>query len=129
MAAPSEGPSATDAPPAIALVAQDLLWQSRIRAAADASGRAVRVPEDLDGLRTLLAEGVVDLVLVDLHHPRTDPLAAVRAAKEAPAKVHVVAYGSHKDVERLRAAREAGADEAVPNSRMEETLHRRLGTL
>jgi hypothetical protein len=38
----------------------------------------------------------------------------------------VVAFGSHVRAELLRAAREAGA-EAVPNSRVEETVRRMIG--
>lgn len=110
-----------EAPPAILLVAHDLMWLSKVRSAAEASGRAVRVPQDLDALRTLIAEGVADRVLVDLHHPRIDPLAAIAAAKEADG-VRVVAYGSHVDVERLQAALQAGADAAMPNSEMQRRL-------
>ena len=61
-----------------------------------------------------LAGSAFDRVVVDLS--RGDALDAIARAATYPG-VHVVAYGSHVDDERLAHARAAGAHEVLPRSR------------
>lgn len=64
---------------------------------------------DLSGL------GPEALVLVDLNHP-SGAVEAIRALKGTDPAPRVIAFGSHVDAERLKAAREAGADKILARS-------------
>lgn len=90
-----------------AYLVNDLLWDSRIRAAARAQGAsAVRVHawSDLD---RMLGSGDLGLVLVDLEHPSAGQLVAQTKTILA-AGVQVVAWGPHVASDPLAQAREAG---------------------
>jgi DNA-binding response OmpR family regulator len=96
--------------PTIDVLVSDLMFQPRIVDAARALGyevRVVGVAEQRDG---------ASLVVVDLHEPSMDAAGVIRAARSRGARV--LAFGRHTDVEALRAARDAGADEVVPRSQL-----------
>lgn len=97
----------------IVVACPDLLFRARIFAAAEAAGVAVTSvkPADLPTVE----KGA--LVLVDLEVPGVVPHAAAAVAAGA----RVVGFGSHKDVARLAAARQAGID-AMPRSAFVERL-------
>ena len=84
----------------------DLMSSTRLQDAARALGHectVVRRPEAMIG-----ALAGVDLVVADLDIATGDGVAAVRLAHDAG--VTVIAYGGHVAVERLQAARDAGAE-------------------
>jgi CheY-like chemotaxis protein len=100
----------------VVAVVDDLMFGSRIRAAAKQAGvRAVfvRNAEDL----VSRAAGA-DLVLLDLNTRWLDAPAAVRSLKAnaATATVRVVAFGPHVEGDALTAARKAGADQVLARS-------------
>lgn len=74
-----------------------------------------------------------NLVVVDLNAPRVGGIPPIARLKSDPvlAGVPVIAFGSHVNAELLRAAREAGAEEALAKSRfvtaMGDLFHRYLG--
>ena len=84
---------------------RDLFFRGRIQAILGAAGSAVVREDPLDLAVLELGKAGVDERIRDL----------VRRG------VPVVAFGSHVDVDALRAARNAGA-RAVPNSEVESTL-------
>ena len=103
----------------IAITVSNLIFQSRVRAAALDLGLDVayaHTPATFDAA----IEHRPALVVVDLKELNLDPIDAVARAKAAGAAV--LAFGPHTDAETLRAARTAGADLAVPRSRFKAEL-------
>jgi DNA-binding NarL/FixJ family response regulator len=99
----------------IALAVSELIFQSRIRAAAEALGLAIAVADVPASLDAAIATRPAALV-VDLQDRGIDPVAAIGAAKAAG--LRVLAFGRHTDAASLRAARTAGADTVVPRSQL-----------
>lgn len=94
----------------------DLMFGSRIRAAAQQAGVSVvfvRTPADLKE-----RAATADLVLLDLETRWLDVPAAITALKgTAPtAVVPIVVFGPHVSGEALSAARDAGADRVLARS-------------
>lgn len=108
-------------PARIHLLIDDLFFRARVEATA----RALDVPLALARSGADLSERVGNdpgaIVLVDLNHP-DDPIAAIRSLKEKAPSPHVVAFGSHVDSERLKAARDAGADRVLARSAFTDRL-------
>ncbi|MBI5285646.1 MAG: hypothetical protein HY874_11180 [Chloroflexi bacterium] len=99
----------------IAVAVSELIFQSRIRAAAEALGLAIAVADGPASLDATIAARPAALV-VDLQDRSIDPIAAITAAKAAG--LRVLAFGRHTDAASLRAARTAGADTVVPRSQL-----------
>jgi hypothetical protein len=103
----------------ILVAVRDLVFRSKIHAAAGRLGVPVRLaPRGLP-----LADAVRELgggvALVDLSEPGV--LEQVRAAKQAGG-VRVVGFLGHLDVDLARAAREAGADEVLSRGQFVQRL-------
>src|SRR2546425_5671096 len=94
------------------LATRDLLFRSKLGAVVAAAG--AEVSRD---------EAACDLAVLELTGAGTAERIAELVGRGTP----VLAYGSHFEVELLRAAREAGAT-AVPNSQVEERLRDLLNT-
>jgi hypothetical protein len=73
-------------------------------------------PEENPG--AVIARVSPALVVVALDAPRS--METIEAGKRAGA--HVLAFGSHKNVELMRAAKAAGCDQVVPRSQMAADL-------
>ena len=101
--------------PVIALVVSDLMFQSRIAAAAERLGLTVRIETTSE-----LTDGDAAAVIVDLHEAGIDPLETIRSAHAAGARV--LAFGRHTEPGLLRSARDAGAEIVVPRSQLVEEL-------
>ena len=101
----------TDAPPnrvpvavrSVTILADDLIWSTRLADAVRAAGAQPKVVRSLDGLAGSSAEAVI----VDLTARAYDGVAAVGLAKAAGARV--VAVGQHDDAALRKAALDAGA--------------------
>jgi hypothetical protein len=96
----AHGPAAAGG--VVAVLADDLIWASRLADAITAAGgtpRRIRRTADLDG---------APRAIVDLTARAYDGVDAVRAASRAGARV--VAVGQHDDAALRRAALEAGAE-------------------
>jgi CheY-like chemotaxis protein len=97
-------------------VVDDLLFSSKIRAVAQASGAPVTFARSLDAALTAVLDEQAELVIIDLEG-RIDAIAAIRAIRQtARPDLRIVGYGSHVNVERLQAARDAGCDQPMPRS-------------
>ncbi|MGE5801622.1 MAG: hypothetical protein ACM358_05155 [Gemmatimonadota bacterium] len=83
----------------------DLFFRAKIQATIGAAGGAV------------VREDPLDLAVLELGKPGVDERIRDLVRRGVP----VIAFGSHVDVDALRAARHAGA-RAVPNSEVASTL-------
>ena len=112
-AAPA-GPSApVAAATSVAILADDLIWATRLADAVVAAGGAPRRVRRLEDLAALLAPvesvpGPPSLVIVDLTARAYDGVAAIRVASGTGARI--VAVGQHDDAPLRKAALEAGAE-------------------
>lgn len=103
----------------VAIAVSNLIFQSRVRAAALELGLDVAYADTPSTFADAIG-GAPAVVVVDLKELNLDPIDAVARAKAAGAAV--LAFGPHTDAETLRAARSAGADLAVPRSRFKAEL-------
>lgn len=110
----------------IVIVVVDLLFQSRIQAAAEALGLGVRIADTPANAEAALAAGPA-LAVIDVDAAGIDTPSAIRAAKAAGAKV--LAFGRHTEPQALRAARDAGADVVVARSQLAAELPELMQTL
>jgi CheY-like chemotaxis protein len=106
-------------PTPILVAVRDLVFRSKIHAAAERLG----VPVRFAPRGTPLSEAARDLgegtVLADLAEPGV--LDEVRAAKRA-GKVRVVGFLGHLEVDLARAASEAGVDEVLSRGQLVQRL-------
>jgi hypothetical protein len=93
--------------PAVAILADDLIWASRLVDAVRAAGGEPRRARDVAGLSGLLAAGA-GFAIVDLTARAYDGVAAVGDA--ATANARVLAVGQHDDVDLRKRALAAGAE-------------------
>jgi DNA-binding response OmpR family regulator len=91
----------------VVVVADDLIWASRLRAAVERADAAPLVAKSLGELSSALTGGEVGAVLVDLNGRAYDGVEAVRTATVAGRTV--LAVGQHEDLELRRRALDAGA--------------------
>lgn len=97
----------------MAVLADDLIWASRLVAAVERGGaqptpaRSARELQAVLDDAALRGEPAVDAVVVDLNGRQYDGVGAVRAAAERG--VTVIAVGQHEDQPLRRRALDAGA--------------------
>ena len=92
----------------VAVLADDLIWSTRLRDALTAAGAEPRPARTLPAFEALLADPTTDRVVVDLTARAYDGVAALALAREAGRRS--LAVGQHDDHELRRRARAAGAD-------------------
>ena len=93
-----------DGSPIVLVIADDLIWGTRLAEAVTAAGGEARRARRLDGL----SDAGATYAIVDLTARAYDGIAAVRQAAGSGARV--VAVGQHDDVALRKAAIEAGAE-------------------
>ena len=95
-------------------VIDDLMLQSRVSAAAKASGAQIRFAGSEEAAFACAAEGP-GLILVDLNGRRTNPIPLVMRLKAdaALSQIRVVGFVSHVDAGTIAEARAAGIDEVL----------------
>ena len=89
------------------VLADDLIWASRLSDALVAAGARSQRARRLEDLVTLLGTGA-SLAIVDLTARAYDGVEAIRAAAGAGARV--IAVGQHDDIALRKAAIAAGAE-------------------
>ncbi len=102
------GPSGRDRP-SVAILGDDLIWSTRLRAVVAARGGVPVAARDLDGFAEALHGA--GFALVDATARAYDPLEAVRIAGAMGARVICVAQ--HDDASFRSAARAAGAEKVL----------------
>jgi hypothetical protein len=109
--------------------ASDLVWSTRIRAAAEDAGVPSRPVRDVGMLEARLADSPVRALVVDLEafEMAMSLLSRLRgpAAEDRERRVRTLAFGPHVATERLEAARGAGADRVLARG----AFDRRLGEI
>lgn len=108
-------------PARVHVLIDDLFFRAKVEATARALDVAVDAATSAADLSARVAGDPDAVVLVDLNHP-ADPIAAIRSLKDGAPSPRVVAFGSHVDAERLKAARDAGADRVLARSAFTERL-------
>jgi CheY-like chemotaxis protein len=105
------------------VLSDDLLDASRVIGEGRPVGLQLIQCKDQSALLAA-AEREPVVAILDLHNPGLDvvPVVADLKAKH----VRVIAFGSHVDVARLKAARQAGCDEVLPRSAFFEGLAAKL---
>jgi PleD family two-component response regulator len=111
-------------PTRIVAVVRDLFFAIRIRETLAPRGYAVAVAKTNDALDAALAEGPAALLIVDLAFTAIEPAALIARLKgdAASAAIPILAFGSHLDQTSRDAAKAAGADRVVANSKLAEAL-------
>ena len=104
------------------LLADDFLFISRVQGHARALGFDVRSVRSVEALLAKASETKPACVLIDVHVAGARIAELVPALKAISPAMTVVAYGSHVAADALRAAREAGCDLVMPNSKFVESL-------
>lgn len=96
----------------------DMFFASKIRAAAEHLGVTLRSMRNPDLLMNAARESNADLIIVDLHAQKLDPIALARALKsdEQLKSIPLLGFFSHVQTELQREALAAGFDEVVPRS-------------
>jgi CheY-like chemotaxis protein len=98
----------------------DLMFGTQIEGVLERLGYEAELVGDADALARRAREAAPALVLVDLAARGVDVPAAIRALKADAATqgIPVVAFGPHLDAAAQEAARAAGADAVVANSKL-----------
>ena len=96
----------------------DMFFASKISATARALGMVVSFPRTQAALISLAREELPDLLVVDLHNAKINPIeiAAQMKSIEPLRSVPLLGFFSHVNVELQRQALEAGYDEVIPRS-------------
>ncbi len=102
----------------------DMFFISKIRATAEHLGIDVRFARNLDSLLTSARENKADLIIVDLHAQKIDPIALATALKSDPElqAIELLGFFSHVQTDLMREATKAGYDRVMPRSAFSNDL-------
>ncbi len=119
----SPSPDSLPDGPVVAILEEDLFFSTRLMDVVVAQGGRPALVESPAALVDTVDSQDPVLILLDLKTPG-DWQEAIRTLKSRPhtRQIPLYAFGSHVDVETLRAARQAGADHAWARSKMMEEL-------
>lgn len=106
----------------IVFVSDDVFFWARVHALAKSLGRdAVRAGDEA-AMHAVFSQGGVSRVIVDLGCRAVDGLAWAAKWKGVSPAPELVAFGSHVNEAAFEAARAAGFDHVMPNSRFNRQL-------
>jgi CheY-like chemotaxis protein len=108
----------------ILAILDDLMFTSKIRAAAARLGLTVSVVRSADAAIAGMRASPPSLVILDLSNPRIDALGSVGTIKADPAlaRIPIVGFASHVQTDVIEAARKAGVDEVLARSAFTQRL-------
>ena len=106
----------------ILFVSDDIFFWARVQGTAKALGRSVARVGDEAAMEAAFREGNVSRVIVDLGARSVDVLAWAGKWKALAPAPHLIAFGSHVNEDAFAAARDAGFDLVMPNSRFNRSL-------
>lgn len=110
----------------ILYLAADLLWATRIKAAAEDLGLAARPVRSLAMLDERLKDTEPTALILDLEAPEVamEMLARLRGPEAAATEraIRIVAFAPHVKTDLMRAARDAGADQVLPRGAFDHGL-------
>lgn len=102
----------------ILAVVDDMFFVSKIRATGKALGMVVNFPRTLDALVEAAVEDPPQLIVVDLHNQKLNPIEVAGRLKsnEKLREIPLLGFFSHVQVDLQRQAVEAGYDQVLPRS-------------
>jgi len=108
----------------IVAVVDDLFFAAKIQEVARQVGATVETAQARALTVEALREKNPALVIIDLNATSADTVELIRQIKAsaALASVPIIAFLSHVQVERMRAAQEAGCEQVLPRSKFSATL-------
>ena len=107
----------------------DMFFSSKIRTTAEHLGVTLRSVRNLETLLSIARETAPDLIVVDLHSERIDPLAVAQALKadQQFASIPLLGFFSHVQTDLKESALAAGYDSVIPRSLFSRDLAAILG--
>jgi PleD family two-component response regulator len=108
----------------ILAILDDLMFTSKIRAAAKQCGVTVIVARSQEAALAELRQHRPALVIFDLNNPRTNPLGIVgdMKADASLANIRTLGFVSHVQADLIDAARQAGVGEVLARSAFSERI-------
>jgi DNA-binding NarL/FixJ family response regulator len=105
-------------PRTVIAAVEDMLFASKIRARAEHLDVTLRSVRNLDTLLQVARETGADLIIVDLHAERVDPIAVAKALKsdDQISSIRLLGFFSHVRTDLHKAAVAAGYDAVIPRS-------------
>lgn len=105
-------------------VVDDLMFTSKIRAAARHAGVEVKFSRSRTAALADVRAAAPGLVILDLNNPRTEPLGIIADMKgdATLATIPTLGFSHHTDGETIRAAREAGVGTVMARGAFFEKL-------
>jgi PleD family two-component response regulator len=102
----------------VVAVVDDLMFSSKLRAAAAAAGATLQFARSHEAALTMVGERRPSLVILDLDNPRTDPLGLIAAWRQHSdtATLPIIGFVSHVRADLIDAARTAGITELLARS-------------
>jgi PleD family two-component response regulator len=96
----------------------DMFFASKIRATAEALGVNIKFHRRLESLMIAAAEQAPDLILVDLHNEKINPLELARQVKsnDSLKAIPLMGFFSHVQTDLQQQAFAAGYDQVIPRS-------------
>jgi len=114
-------------PPPGIMLCDDLIFFSRVAAAAKAAGLTVRQAKTQSAALALANQTPPGGVIIDLQNDGLNLTALLAELKTACRTMPTtIGFGSHVDAETLRDARKAGCDRVMPRSQFVEELDSNL---
>ena len=113
----------------ILAVVDDMFFVSKIRATAEALAVDIAFPRTNEALMAKVADKKPDMIVVDLHNQKFDPIELARQLKsrEELSGVLLLGFFSHVNADLHRAALGAGYDQVIPRSVFSRDLAQTLG--
>ena len=102
----------------VIIAVDDMFFVAKIRATAEHLGVTLRSVRNLETLLNVAREGQTDLIIVDLHAQKVDPLTVAQAIKSDAqlASIPLLGFFSHVQTELKENALAAGYDSVIPRS-------------
>jgi CheY-like chemotaxis protein len=108
----------------IIAVVDDMIFISKIRAAAETLNVAIRFVRNSEALFAAVRESAPALIIVDLHSQKVNPLAMAKTLKTDAAlqNIPLLGFYSHVETELRQQAEAAGFDRLMPRSAFSANL-------
>lgn len=109
------------------MICDDLIFASRVTTTARAQGLKVAVVPSANAALAILDQSLPSSIILDLQNPSLNLTSFLEElGKRGSPRPRMIAYGSHVDVESLKAARAAGCERVMPRSQFVEQLESSL---
>ncbi|HSS19301.1 MAG TPA: response regulator [Pyrinomonadaceae bacterium] len=105
----------------------DMFFAAKVRATAEALGVEVKSYRNLAALVEAASVQQPDLIIVDLHNQKIDPIELAVTLKLSERSPQLLGFFSHIETDLQRAALNAGYDQVIPRSVFSRDLGKILG--